>query len=112
MNGILSPRSSLRPAFDSVARISNCYRQRSTGNTYRVLVLDETLVEATQADQEQYTRHILETVNPLPTLALLATDVDHEHVVVAQGEDGLRDTNCPRASVDDVLLVRNVLWVE
>ena len=112
MNGILSPRSSLRPAFDSVPASQHRHRQRSTCTTYRVLVLDETLVEATQADQEQYTRHILETVDPLPTLALLATDVDHEHVVVAEGEDRLGDTDCPCASVDDVLLVGHVGGVE
>ena len=85
---------------------------RSSRTTYRVLVLHQTLVETTQTDQEQYTCHILETVNPLPTLALLTADVDHEHVVIAQREDRLRDANCPRAGVDDILFIRDVRRVE
>lgn len=47
--------------------------------TYCIFVFHQTLVVPAQAHQEQYTRHILETVNPLPPLALLATNVHHHH---------------------------------
>ena len=83
-----------------------------TIRSYRVLVFNQTLIITTETDQEQDARDILEAMYPLATLALLAADVDHKHVVVAQGEDRLGDTDCPCTRVDDVLLVRNVLWVE
>ena len=73
--------------------------------TYRILVFNETLIIATQAHEEQNAGHVLETMNPLPPLTLLTADIDHEHIVVAQGEDSLCDTDCPCASVDDVLLI-------
>lgn len=51
-------------------------------------------------------------MNPLPSLALLTADIDHEHIMVAKGEDRLRDANSSCTSVDDVLLVWNVRGVE
>ena len=80
--------------------------------THRIFILHQTLIVPTQRDQEQNTRDILETVDPFSSLALLTADVDHEHVVIAQREDRLRDANCPRAGVDDILFIRNVRRVE
>ena len=55
---------------------------------------------------------MLPTMNPLSPLALLTADINHEHVVVTEGEDGLRDTDCPCTSVNDVLFVWYVRWLE
>lgn len=73
--------------------------------TYCVLVFHQTLIKPTQADEEEDTCDILEAMYPLPALALLPADIDHEHLVVAQREDGLRDADCPCAGVDDVLFI-------
>ncbi len=44
---------------------------------YRILVLHQTLVVSAQADQKQYTRHILEAMNPFSSLRFLASNIDH-----------------------------------
>ena len=82
------------------------------GGTYGIFVFNEALVETAQADKEKNARHVLETVNPLPPLALLPTNIDHEHVMFAQGEDRLGDTDRPRTGVDDVLLIGHIRRVE
>ena len=82
------------------------------GTTHCTLVLHQALIISAQTGKEQYTRHILEAVYPLPSLALLTTDIDHEHVVVAQGEDSFGDANCPGTSMDDVLLVRHICRIK
>ena len=51
-------------------------------------------------------------MNPLPPLTLLTANVYHEHVMVAQREYSLRDTDCPCTSVNDVLLVGYVRWIK
>ena len=51
-------------------------------------------------------------MDPFPPLALLTADIDHEHIVVTEGEDGLRDPDRPCTSVDDVLFVWHVRWLE
>ena len=77
--------------------------------TYRVLILYETLVVPTQAYQKQYTCDVLETVNPLPPLTLLAADVYHQHFMISELENGLRNADCPCAASNDVLLCGNVV---
>jgi hypothetical protein len=72
--------------------------------THHVLVLDERLVIATQGDEEKDTCHVLETVDPLPSFALLATDVNHEHFMVTQVEACLRHADRARTTLDDVLV--------
>lgn len=79
---------------------------------HRVLVLNQTLVVSTQADQKQNTCDILETMNPFSSLALLTTDVDHEHLMVAQLEDRLSDSNCSGTSMHNVLLVGDICGIE
>ena len=51
--------------------------------TYGVLVVDETLVVATQAHYEHYTRYVLEGTGPRLSFALLAADIDHDYIVFA-----------------------------
>jgi hypothetical protein len=51
-------------------------------------------------------------VNPLPALALLATDVNHQHLMVTQMEDSFSDTNRPRPRVHDILFVWYVGRIE
>ena len=80
--------------------------------TYRILVFNQTLVVTAQRDQEQNARHVLETVDPFPSFALLPTDVDHEHFVIAELEQCFRDANCSRTTVDDVLFRRDVRGIE
>ena len=83
-----------------------------TIRSYRVLVFNQTLIITTQTDQEQDTCDILEAMYPLATLALLAADVDHQHLVLAQMEDRLCDAYCAGASMHDVLLVWHVARIE
>lgn len=80
--------------------------------TYRVLVFYQTLVVAAQADEEQDARDVLEAVYPLAALALLSADIDHQHLMVAEVEGRFGDADCPRAGMNDVLLVGNIGWVE
>ncbi len=49
---------------------------------------------------------------PLAALRFLSADIDHEHFVIAQRECSFGDTNCARATLDDVLLYRLVLRIE
>lgn len=80
--------------------------------TYRVLVFNQTLIVAAQTDQEQDTCHVLEAVYPLPTLALLTADVDHQHLVFAQMEHCFGDAYRPRPSVNNVLFIWHICGVE
>lgn len=75
---------------------------------YSVLVFDETLVVTTQADQEEDAGDVLEAVYPFATLALLTTDVDHQHLVFTQMEDSFCDTNSPCARVNDILFMGDI----
>ena len=80
--------------------------------TYRVLILDETLVVPTQAYQKQYTCDVLEAVNPLPPLTLLAADINHHHLMISELENSLCDADCPCTASNDVLLCGNVVLSE
>ena len=82
------------------------------GCTHRILVFNQALVITTETDEEQYAGNVLETVNPLPPLALLAADINHQHLVFAQMEDGFCDTNRPCTRVHNVLFVWDVRRVE
>lgn len=77
--------------------------QERDPSTHRVLVFDETLIIPAQADQEQDTSDILEAVYPFPPFALLASYVDHKHVMVCQLEARFSDADCPCPASDDVL---------
>lgn len=81
-------------------------------NTYGVLVLDQTLVVAAQANQEKNAGDVLKTVDPFPPLALLSADVDHKHLVVAEVKGCLSDTDCTSSWEDYVLLDRLVIRIE
>ena len=80
--------------------------------TNRILVFHQTLIVTAQANQKQNCCHILETVYPFPTLRLLPTHIDHEHLMIAQLEDRLRDTDCPRFTTNDILFCWVELWME
>ena len=79
---------------------------------YRVSVFHKTLIVSTQTDKEQDARHVLETMNPLPPFALLATHVDHQHFMVPQVESRFRDANCSSPTLNDVLLVGNIVGIK
>ena len=87
-------------------------RSREKSCPYRVSVLHQTLIVSTQADQEKDTRHVLETMNPLPSLALLTTHVDHQHFVISKCEARFCNADCPCSALEYVLLVRNVVGLE
>jgi len=51
-------------------------------------------------------------MNPLPALALLATHVDHQHFMIPQVESRLCDANCSSPTLNDVLLVGNIVGIK
>ena len=85
---------------------------RPTKGTHSIFVLYETLVVTRQADEEENAGDVLEAVYPFSALALLATDVYHQHLVFTQMEDSFCDTNGSCARVNDVLLERYVCGIE
>ena len=62
------------------------------------------MVVAGQADEKENTCDVLEAVYPLPPLAFLAADVDHQHLMRAELERGLGDPNGPCTRVNDILM--------
>ena len=79
---------------------------------YRVSVFHQTLIVSAQTDKEQDTCHVLETMDPLPPLALLATHVDHQHLMIPQVEARFRNADCSCPTLNDVLLVRNIVGIK
>ena len=79
---------------------------------YRVSVFHQTLIVSTQTDEEENARHVLETVDPLPPFALLATHVNHQHLVISQVETCLRDADRPSPTLDNVLFVRSIVGIK
>ena len=88
--------------------------ERSWGQScpYRVPIFHQTLIVSTQADQEKDTRHVLETVNPLPSLALLATHVDHQHLMIPKVEARFCNADRPCSTLNYVLFVWNIVGLE
>lgn len=80
--------------------------------TYRVLILNETLVIPTQADEEQDTRHVSETMYPLSSLRPLTTDIDYGDLATLKMKDGFRDANRPNAALYDVLFGWLILGIK
>ena len=87
----------------------NPARLRGECHPYRVPVFHKTLIVSTQTDEEENARHVLETVNPLPPLALLATHVNHQHFMIPQIEARFCYADCPSPALNDVLLVGEVV---
>jgi hypothetical protein len=56
-------------------------------NTYCILVLDQTLVVAAQANQENNAGDILKIVDPFLPFTLLHADIDHKHLMVRDEKD-------------------------
>jgi hypothetical protein len=79
---------------------------------YRVPVFHKTLIVSAQTDEEKDARHVLETVNPLPPLALLATHINHQHFMIPQIEACFRDADCPSPTVNDVLLIWKIMRIK
>ena len=81
------------------------------GRTYRISLLDEALIVPAERDEEQDSRDILKTMDPLASLGFLATDVDHHQPL--PGRTGHRkvhlvDTHCARTGENNVLYVCGV----
>lgn len=74
--------------------------------THRVTILNQALIISTQTDKEQYTRDILEEVDPLSPLGFLTTDIDEPQDVAARLEDGFGHSNRSRATVNDIVVLR------
>lgn len=91
---------------------ANPERSRELWRPYRVPVLHKTLIVSAQTDKEENARHVLETMDPFPPLALLAADVDHQHFMIPEVKAGFRNADRPSSAVNDVLLVRNVLRIK
>lgn len=73
---------------------------------YRVFIFHQALVVPVQTNQKQDTRHVLETVDPFPSFALLASHVDHDHLVLPEVERRLYDTCRPGPTPNNILLRR------
>jgi len=76
------------------------------GHTYRIALLDETLVVPAERDKEQDRRDVLEAVYPLAALGLLAADVDHDKLLPGRAghcKVHLGDAHRPCARKNDVL---------
>ena len=65
--------------------------------TYRVALLDEALVVPAERDEEEDGGDVLEAVDPLAALGLLAADVDHDELLArgpGHGKVHLGDAHC------------------
>lgn len=51
-------------------------------------------------------------MDPLPSLALLTANINHEHLMVLEREHSLRDADRTRPSLDNVLLVGYIRRIE
>lgn len=79
--------------------------------THSVSVLNETLIVATQTDEEQYRSHVLEKVDPFPPFRFLTAHVDEDHVVSLDHELRLGHAGRGHPTVDDVVVRGDVLRV-
>jgi hypothetical protein len=70
------------------------------------------LVITTEADEEQDASDVLETVYPFSPLALLATNVNHQKLVLPEVEGCFCYTDRPCAASDDVLFSGLILGLE
>ena len=85
---------------------------RGQRSPYRVPVFHKTLIVSTQTDEEENARHVLETMNPLPPLALLATHINHQHFMVPQIEARFCNADCPSPTVNNVLFVGQIMRIK
>lgn len=51
-------------------------------------------------------------MNPFPSLALLSTHIDHEHLMILQCKRRLCNPDRPRSALDDILIMGLVRWVK
>jgi hypothetical protein len=82
--------------------------EQNKPNTHRIPIFDEALVVPAQAGEEEDAGHVLEAVDPLAALALLAADVDDGELALAEREARLGDARRARADVHRVLVRRPV----
>ena len=73
--------------------------------TYGILILNQTLIITRQGNHEQQTLNTLKAVDPLLPFRPLPTDIHHAEVHLSELEQRLRNTRCPKSSLQHVLIV-------
>lgn len=64
---------------------------------HRIFIFYETLIVTTEGDEKEDTCHVLEAMYPFATFRLLATNIEHMHIVRPKLKYCFSDARCPCA---------------